>query len=166
MHFEDSPIKKQEEDLLGRKGFAKKLGASLLSTQAKDGYCVGLFGSWGSGKSSLVNMIIEEIKVLSIGEEKPILLNFNPWNFSSKDQLLRQYFITLANHFSDKKDRTKLRIGNEIRKYSDMLGEVGNIGKFAKFGGWVIDKSLKRNNILSTEDISRQRESLVKIEPI
>ncbi|SHJ59693.1 KAP family P-loop NTPase fold protein [Parasporobacterium paucivorans] len=161
MYFEDSPIKKQEEDLLGRKGFAKKLGASLLNAQAKDGYCVGLFGPWGSGKSSVVNMIIEEIKILSEEEEKPIIIYFNPWNFSSKDQLLRQYFITLANQFSGKKDKAKLIIGNEIRKYSDMLGDFGDIGKIAKFSGRFIGKVLNKNNILSTEDISKQRESLI-----
>lgn len=42
MYLEDTPIKKQEEDLLHRKNFAKRLGKSILDTQTKEGYCIGL----------------------------------------------------------------------------------------------------------------------------
>ena len=30
MYFDDAPIKKQEEDLLNRQGFSKRLGKSLI----------------------------------------------------------------------------------------------------------------------------------------
>ena len=89
MYLEDTPIKKQEEDLLHRKNFAKRLGKSLIDTQTKEGYCIGLYGPWGSGKSSVVNMILEEINsITKKSNDKPIVMYFNPWNFSSSEQLL------------------------------------------------------------------------------
>lgn len=163
MYLEDTPIKKQEEDLLHRKNFAKRLGKSILDTQTKEGYCIGLYGPWGSGKSSVVNMILEEIN--SITEEsndKPIIMYFNPWNFSSSEQLLQQYFLMLANEFSTRKDKGLNLIGNEIKKYAGMFDLFGDIGKLIGTGGKIFGSYINQNNINNDNDISRQKELIIK----
>ena len=38
MYLEDAPIKCQEEDLLHRSNFAKRLGKSILDMKTDDGY--------------------------------------------------------------------------------------------------------------------------------
>lgn len=163
MYFEDSPIKTQAEDLLNRKNFAKKLGASILNTEVKEGCCIGLFGPWGSGKTSVVNMVLEEIDRLSeVQENKPLIVKFNPWNYSSKEQLLSQYFVTLAGVFSDRSDKTREAISKEIEKYSNIIGDFGYPGKFAKMGGYLFSRGLLHNNLYASEDLSKQRDNLIK----
>lgn len=163
VYLEDTPIKKQEDDLLHRRNFAKRLGKSLLETDTKDGYCIGLFGPWGSGKSSVINMVLEEIDILKNDkEEEPIVMYFNPWNFSSTDQLLQQYFLMLANKFSSQNDKRLNAIGNEIQTYSDMLDSIGGVGKILGTGGKIAVRLLKRKSIVETRDISKQREIIVK----
>ena len=56
----DQPIKSHSEDLLGRCTFAKSLAKSILNYEQKDSISIGLFGEWGSGKTSIINMTMEE----------------------------------------------------------------------------------------------------------
>ena len=59
----DKPIEKADEDLLGRSDFAKQFGKSICEYDSKDGLVIGLYGKWGSGKTSIINMAISEIPV-------------------------------------------------------------------------------------------------------
>ena len=50
----DKPIEKADEDLLGRSDFAKQFGKSICEYDSKDGLVIGLYGKWGSGKTSIL----------------------------------------------------------------------------------------------------------------
>lgn len=60
-------------------------------------------------------MILEEIKE----NEKVVIVRFEPWNFSSTNQLLEQFFVHLANQFHWTKDKTLKEVGNALERYSD-----------------------------------------------
>lgn len=90
----DKPIQQKEEDQLGRRGFAELLAQALINLSGTDTYSVGLYGKWGSGKTSLVNMLVEELneRQKDVDEEhRFVLVHFEPWNFSGTDQLLSQF---------------------------------------------------------------------------
>jgi len=61
-----------------------------LVLTTRKGIVIGLYGKWGVGKSSVVNMLLEHISnIKEIKEdEKPIVLEFNAWNFSEQNQLI------------------------------------------------------------------------------
>lgn len=59
----DKPIEKADEDLLGRFDFAKQFGKSICKYDSEDGLVIGLYGKWGSGKTSIINMAISEIPI-------------------------------------------------------------------------------------------------------
>ena len=166
MYLEDSPIKNQNQDLLHRSAFAKKLGKSLIDAETKDGYCVGLFGPWGSGKSSVVNMVIEEIKNLTEdNENKPIVMYFNPWNFSTSEQLIQQFFWMLADQFASSKEKILKALANDIEKYAGMFDWLGTTGGVIKVSGFGLSKILghaNRNSIINSKDITKQKELIVK----
>ena len=52
----DKPINTEEQDLLGRSTFSKQLGKAIYEYNAKDGLVIGLFGKWGTEKTSIINM--------------------------------------------------------------------------------------------------------------
>ena len=106
MFADDSPIQGAEFDLLNRSEYAKKIGHSILDMNAENGLCIGMFGPWGSGKSSLLNMILEQIeKDNKYNESKAMVMSFNPWNFTSEAQLFQQFFYMLANQFASSKEQ-------------------------------------------------------------
>jgi predicted KAP-like P-loop ATPase len=101
----DQPITTRSEDILGRYPFAKTLGDAILKYEQKESLVVGLYGPWGSGKTSIINMAMEHVEKADI-ENKPIVLNFNPWNYSDQNQLIAQFFKELAIELS-LKDKNK-----------------------------------------------------------
>jgi predicted KAP-like P-loop ATPase len=114
----DQPINSYKEDLLGRHSFGKALAKAILSYNLDDSLSVGLYGEWGSGKTSLINMILEEVKSISSNKD-PFIINFNPWNFSDQNQLIQQFFneLSLVLCRDDSADR-HVKIGRTIQKYS------------------------------------------------
>ena len=59
MRYSDRPIRTPAEDVLGRAGFALRIARSIDELEvAKDGFVISLEGQWGSGKTSLIELII------------------------------------------------------------------------------------------------------------
>jgi predicted KAP-like P-loop ATPase len=91
----DDPIYSRSEDRLDRGGFADHLTTALLALPAERGVVVGLMGPWGVGKTSVVNMVVENLA----GRGDRTVLEFNPWMFSSGEQLVSLFFDQLAAQF-------------------------------------------------------------------
>jgi predicted KAP-like P-loop ATPase len=95
----DQPIESARDDLLGRSLFSRSFAEGILYYKQQKSVVTALYGRWGSGKSSVLNMIVEHIS--SLGEslpnpEKPIVVRFNPWNYSDQNQLIAQFFRELS----------------------------------------------------------------------
>ena len=95
MYNSDLPISTRAEDVLGRASYARNLAQTIIKYKNIDSMCIGLSGPWGSGKTSLLNMMLEEIKEIDKTSEKLSVIRFEPWNFSTTDQLLSQFFMFL-----------------------------------------------------------------------
>jgi len=86
----DRPISNCAEDLLGRLSFARSVAAAIRGWQEKDSLVIALYGQWGSGKTSLKNMILDSFR--EDNQEGPFVAEFNPWHWSGRDQLLKAFF--------------------------------------------------------------------------
>ena len=119
----DKPIKSSEQDLLGRTTFSKQLGEAIYKYDGKDGLVLGVFGKWGTGKTSILNMVVNEINYLSKSDtDRPIIVNFSPWNYSDKDNLISIFFDDLRKKikFSSNNDNMK-QVVKAIDQYSGVL---------------------------------------------
>lgn len=119
----DKPIESSEQDLLGRTTFSKQLGEAIYKYDGKDGLVLGVFGKWGTGKTSILNMVVNEINYLSTSDtERPIIVNFSPWNYTDKDNLISLFFRVLKNKLDmDKYEEIRKEIGKALTDYSDAL---------------------------------------------
>lgn len=170
MYNTDTPIKRQEDDLLGRANFSKDLAKAIIRNQTEETLCIGLFGKWGSGKTSILNMMQEEIGVLSQDmseDETPLLISFEPWNFTDTSQLIQQFFIHLISVFSSKKDKKMSKIGETLQGYSEAFSLAEPFPYFGpaiafagKHGLKKIGKRLDKNP--KNQDISEQRERVIE----
>ena len=129
----DSPIEKQEEDLLGRAGFSNQLGKGIYEYNGKSGLVIGLFGEWGTGKTSVVNMAENEIKRLSEKDEnKPLIVRFSPWNYTDKNNLISLFFQDLKINLYNQSEKSYYeKIADTLEKYSeavDLLNYVPLMG--------------------------------------
>lgn len=109
----DNAIKSSVEDRLGRSKFADHLTAALLGEAANEGLVAALVGPWGQGKSSVLNMVREQLE----GAHSRTVLTFNPWMFSGRDQLISAFFEQVAGQLRLK--------GNAERALADRLLSYG-----------------------------------------
>jgi predicted KAP-like P-loop ATPase len=83
----DQPIKKIAEDRFGRGEFSKRIAKVITTLEGQSSIVVSVNGPWGEGKTSILNMIEEELN----RESKAFVIRFNPWRYSDEDQVLRKY---------------------------------------------------------------------------
>jgi predicted KAP-like P-loop ATPase len=86
----DRPIGTIEEDLLGRAPFAGSLASAIKGWRGNESLVVALYGPWGSGKSSVKNMVLQTLR--SDDAHCPLIIEFNPWQWSGQDQLAEAFF--------------------------------------------------------------------------
>ncbi|GAB3028764.1 hypothetical protein GCM10025298_16550 [Natronobiforma cellulositropha] len=72
----DSSLEKPEDDQLGYNDFAKDIAGSITSEVPREDFIVGIYGPWGSGKSTVLNFVEYYLKQ---DEEPPAVIRFNPW---------------------------------------------------------------------------------------
>lgn len=119
----DKPIESSGQDLLGRITFSKQLGEAIYKYDGKDGLVIGVFGKWGTGKTSILNMVINEIYSLSESDDKrTIIVNFSPWNYTDKDNLISIFFDDLRKKIKFNSNNENLKqIVKAIDQYSGVL---------------------------------------------
>ncbi|MGY6037963.1 KAP family P-loop NTPase fold protein [Aeromonas sp. AE23HZ002T15] len=111
---DDRPIVKHEQDLLGRSEFAKTLAEAIASWKGQESLVIALMGVWGSGKSSIKNLVIEDFKSLP----KHDVIEFNPWEWAGQEKLSATFFdeVSLAIQREDKSKEGK-QLAKALRRY-------------------------------------------------
>ena len=153
----DNPIRRPEDDTVGRAGAAKSFARQVLGLDARQGIVVGVLGAWGFGKTSFINLARIEFERAGV----PIL-DFNPWMFSGAEQLVESFFTELAAQL-------KIRPGfEEIGKDIEEYGEAfSGLVWLPVLGPW-IERGRSLSKIVSQflqrrkEGIGGRREKLEK----
>ena len=114
----DNPIRKPEDDVLGRSKVARSFAEQVLSLDASQGVVVGVLGPWGSGKTSFVNLARAYWKEVGI----PVL-DFNPWMFSGTDHLVNLFFAELSVQL--KLGRNLANVGRDLEAYGELFSGMG-----------------------------------------
>lgn len=121
MFIYDKPIETEEDDFLGRKRFSQHLGKALLDWKEKESLVIAIYGEWGSGKSSVINLASENIKK-SEHENKPTIIEFNPWIFSEENSLGEHFFNEIAKELEVRNDTEKdKKIAKKLKFYASLL---------------------------------------------
>lgn len=100
----DTPLKDPSDDLFSVAPFAETLAEGLLKMFQPEGFVVALHGPWGSGKTTLLNFVrdyLDKHNTSEEGRKNPItIIEFNPWWFSGKEDLTRQFFTAFGQGLS------------------------------------------------------------------
>ena len=129
----DKPIEFAGGDLLGRASFSENLGRAIYECDAKDGFVIGIYGEWGSGKTSIINMAIHTVDEICKGESiRPIIIKFSPWNYSEQSSLISIFFKSLQNQIAmNGDDEFKKKVGKALSDYAgafDALSVIPVLG--------------------------------------
>lgn len=114
----DPPIRTKQEDRLNRAPFAEALAEQVANSSGYGGVVFGLLGDFGSGKTSILNMVEETLKE-DFGD--PVVLRFNPWLFSGTEQLFGHFYEELAAQLLEEPNDRLRRIGAALERYGKLL---------------------------------------------
>ena len=127
----DQPIVSAESDYLGRGGFAARLAKQLLDYGDDQCLVVAFYAPWGAGKSSLLNLLSNELVRQPDGSARsPILIKFNPWNFSNLPSLISMFFRELEAAIGSSEPKLAKNIQKSLQALSFVLaaGELSPVG--------------------------------------
>jgi KAP family P-loop domain len=109
-------------DLLGTGRDAAALADLLLLDELVPPVAVGVFGPWGSGKSTLIRLVQQEITAREAAVPKVAQINFDAWSYADAENLwaslTAELFDQLADTIDGREPDGKLRTGliTEIAK--------------------------------------------------
>lgn len=75
-----------ECDLLGRDGLIEMIRNSIRSSNSDHVYVIGIKGSWGSGKTTIINLVKK--RMLQKDNNIIVIDDFDPWIFGTQEALL------------------------------------------------------------------------------
>lgn len=117
MHNNDLPKKSKEEDSLNFAPYASRVAKGILNYSQDETFILSIEGEWGSGKTTLINFIKNEIKG-SEKKDKYRIIHFNPWLITDINQVVKLFFdelmkIILSVTTKAKKDEFK----KDVKKF-------------------------------------------------
>lgn len=120
----DQPITRFGEDRLHRSAFAKSIAKGFETwTHNSASVVVALYGTWGSGKTSIANLV--KAKLLEDGWQESQFIEFNPWIYKNAEQIAEQFFGEISK-----------ALGHQKTKKSELAQSKWNLwAKFTRAGG-------------------------------
>ena len=118
----DKPLVDPKDDLFGYSSFARNLTDMIKKMAPTEGFVVGIYGPWGSGKTTLTNFITYYVGQIP-KEERPIVVPFNPWWFSGHEGLINHFFdqlqIPLRKSIFISKDQVEI-----LSDFAELISEI------------------------------------------
>lgn len=112
----DDPLQMSEQDALSRKEFAKQLIDPIIKSNGK--LTIGIYGPWGSGKSSFFTMMNDYIP------KEQLKMNFTPWYFGENTDGIILEFL---EHFAEQINKSNYYdtgLEKELAAYANFFKSI------------------------------------------
>lgn len=125
--WHDDPVRSARDDRFGRSHVAQRVARLISESHTWDSSLVfGLTGPWGSGKSSLIEMICES---LGTSDVEWSIARFTPWATTSTESLLAEFYAALSSSLpKDGSKAAKRALAACAQVASPLLGLVPGVG--------------------------------------
>ena len=132
IHFDsDEPIETDEDGNYNFSQIAEKMSSTFLSHDLQKGIVIGITGPWGSGKTSLLNLISRRLSCVKDDKSanSPVILKFSTWLVGNRDTLLSSFLPLLATTVS-KHNSNKIDLSS-LYKYATIISTgIQNVNSF------------------------------------
>ncbi len=145
----DRPITEPAQDRFGIDPFAQALAESIRKMKAPEGTVIALNGPWGSGKSSVVNLVLHHLKNAT-DKGEIVVVNFVCWWFRGEEALALAFFRelyggigpTIGERFKKalrKIGARLLKAGSVVSAGADLAGAGGAGRVMSSAMSWVTE---------------------------
>lgn len=134
---QDRAIENSDDDALDRGPFVDSLVRALVHTERdmrgkvtsrrSTGFVVGLTGEWGLGKTSVLNLLYEQLN----SYDRVAVAVLNPWLFNNRDDLLNAYFNSLRGALGRTPKEHLKGILKQLDQYKNAIDISGTLAAAA-----------------------------------
>lgn len=136
----DKPIDNKNNDRFNRNKFSSRISQTIINRKSDEGLVIGLYGVWGEGKTSVLNMIQNDLEEM----DDIFVVKFNPWRFKDEDSLILNFLKNISIVLDKDLNNAKEKFGGFIKKYGIAVGlGVLNID-LTKIGETLSDTELEK----------------------
>jgi len=143
----DNPIRDELNDHLDFKRYLDPLVSLLANPNTQTPFTVGVFGTWGSGKTSLLQLLDARLQKDYPGKFLPVW--FNPWIYRAEPNLLVPLLHTLH-------DALDAQPGTNFKESAKKIGSV-----LLRLGAGIFLKQVTAGTA-SMEDLEKLEEKYLK----
>ncbi|MBU3950221.1 MAG: SUMF1/EgtB/PvdO family nonheme iron enzyme [Proteobacteria bacterium] len=117
-----------EEDRIGHQQHCDGLVQMIRSVKSSGSFTIGVYGQWGSGKTSMLKLIERALCADAIDSEcRTLTVWFNPWQFAGEEHLIIPFFHTLAASLKRIHEKLKEDKGDFSKKVSVFLKKLTKV---------------------------------------
>lgn len=125
----DEPISESTQDRLEYKPYVDNLSRILLNESFSKSFSIALVGPWGNGKSSILDLVKNEIHLSELDRQSNLFVNFLPYLNHKEEEIINEFFILLSNQLS----KYDGEIANQILNYSQKITDLYNSKSITDF---------------------------------
>jgi predicted KAP-like P-loop ATPase len=118
----DRPLTDPAMDRLGYAPFAERVAKGILQLPGTEGLVIALYGAWGAGKTTTLNYVAHFLRKAPEGN-RPVILWFNPWWFSGREDLVRTFLQQLRAELGGLKYYSKA-LFKKLGDLADLASDV------------------------------------------
>ena len=157
-YFADNPISTSSEDLLQRSKFVERIVREIKMTDASQGYVMAVMGQWGSGKTSVLNLVKERLS-----NSETILVEYNPWLLSGVEELVDGLFREINAKLNKKGVKYRAAI-DKIIDYGEMLTPLTSVPVVGAWANGVLMpfQVMAKHRNLRTTSVVEQKEQVAE----
>lgn len=106
----DAPVQRPDEDLLEMAVYARPLAEFIHTTEPP--FTIGIYGEWGSGKTSFVRLLEHYLGSSPIPGSQPVrFIRFSAWPYRTSDEIWRALVLSIARGLYDVPEPTVANLG-------------------------------------------------------
>ena len=113
--IEETSLINEKKDLLNMELFVSNLEDTLLQCNPSETYIISLTGKWGSGKTSIINVLSNRIN----NSKESIIGIFSPWKYDNKISLFKGFYSFICKSYGKKYGG--FSYNNPFKKYEKII---------------------------------------------
>jgi len=114
-----------DQDLIGHKDYCDGLVEMIRTVKSRGSFTIGVYGQWGSGKTSMLQQIKKALDDTKSAEQPIVTVWFNPWQFVAEEHLIIPFFHTLIASLQKEVEKPKIEI--IAKKLSGFIEKIAHV---------------------------------------
>jgi hypothetical protein len=132
-----------DKDLLGFNSHIDVLSNMICAPEFKTPFCIGIYGRWGTGKTTFMRLLEEAVKACMqdrLGKKKSeaekyiIPVWFNPWRYAKEEHLIIPFLKTIQQEINTYAEQNKEFLNKIYGKLTEFAKGIDDLADAFAFG--------------------------------